>query len=184
MVKMFKGEKEIMRRIGEFKNFYHRVKGKAKQEHIPDLFIKGVYLGLRLNIVTKGEKNEIIDILYYYDLDEQKIMLITVPLIVGKFKYAIKARSLRRYDLFTIKYLGKEISEKTLFEYNNYEVKFYDFEENGDIVTEELINKLEDEIPENYWDLFRDSEEELLGDKSPLRSDIDVENIPEIKELN
>ena len=181
---MFKGEKEIMKRIGEFKNFYHKVKGKAKQEHIPDLEIKGVYLGLRINIVTKGMKREIIDILYYYDLDEKKIMLITVPLIVGKFKYAIKARSLRRYDLFTIKYLGKKQSPTSPFEYNDYEVKFYDFEENTDIVTEELINQIEEEVPENYWDLFRDSEEELLGDKSPLELDEDIGDIPEIKELN
>jgi len=179
---MFKGEKEIMKRIGDFKNFYHKVKGKAKREHIPDLEINGVFLGLRINVSTKDGKT--IDMLYYYDIDEQKIMIITVPIILGKFKYAIKARSLRKFDLFTIKYLGKEISKKTLFEYNNYEVKLYDFEENTDIVTEELINKIEEEVPENYWDLFRDSEEELLGDKSPLQSDVDVEDIPEIKELN
>ena len=179
---MFKGEKEVMKKIGEFKNFYHKVKGKAKQEHIPDLEIKGIYLGLRINVGTRDGKT--IDMLYYYDLDEKKIMIITVPIILGKFKYAIKARSLRRFDLFTIKYLGKEISDKTLFEYNNYEVKFYDFEENTDIVTEELINKIEEEVPENYWDLFMASEDELMGDKSPLRSDVEVEDIPEIKEFN
>ncbi len=63
--------------LGTFKETHYKPKGAKKGMHIPDWEMNGLYLGYRVGVIDdKGKKK---DMLYFYDLDEKEIKIITVP---------------------------------------------------------------------------------------------------------
>ena len=155
--------------LGTFKETHYKPKGAKKGMHIPDWEMNGLYLGYRVGVIDdKGKKK---DMLYFYDLDEKEIKIITVPLICGKVKYAIMTGSIELYDLIIAKYLGKKVGPSG-FEYNDYQVDIYEAPEdllkiedtyivNGEQVKMTIEDYIHSQVGIGYWQMFADEEAAL-----------------------
>jgi len=155
--------------LGTFKETHYKPKGAKKGMHIPDWEMNGLYLGYRVGVIDdKGKKK---DMLYFYDLDEKEIKIITVPLICGKVKYAIMTGSIELYDLIIAKYLGKKVGPSG-FEYNDYQVDIYETPEylltmkdtyivNGEQVEMTIKDYIHSQVSTGYWQMFADEEAAL-----------------------
>lgn len=157
--------------LGTFKETHYKPKGAKKGMHIPDWEMNGLYLGYRVGVIDDNGKKK--DMLYFYDLDEKEIKIITVPLICGKVKYAIMTGSIELYDLIIAKYLGKKIGPSG-FEYNDYQVDIYETPEylltmkdtyivNGEQVEMTIKDYIHSQVSTGYWQMFAD-EEAVLRD--------------------
>ena len=155
--------------LGTFKETHYKPKGAKKGMHIPDWEMNGLYLGYRVGVIDDNGKKK--DMLYFYDLDEKEIKIITVPLICGKVKYAIMTGSIELYDLIIAKYLGKKVGPSG-FEYNDYQVDIYETPEylltmkDTYIVNEEQVEMtikdyIHSQVSTGYWQMFADEEAAL-----------------------
>jgi len=161
--------------LGTFKETHYKPSGKKKGEHIPNWEMKGLYLGIRVGAIEDGNKKK--DMLYFYDLDEKEIKIITVPIITGKIKYAIASGSIKLYDLIIAKYFGKKLGPSG-FEYNDYQVDIYEcpedllnqeeeFDIGGEIQKMSIREYIQSQVTSGYWDMFAD-EEAALSDMNKL----------------
>ena len=155
--------------LGTFKETHYKPKGAKKGMHIPDWEMNGLYLGYRVGVIDGNSKKK--DMLYFYDLDEKEIKIITVPLICGKVKYAIMTGSIELYDLIIAKYLGKKVGTSG-FEYNDYQVDIYETPEylltmkdtyivNGEQVEMTIKDYIHSQVSTGYWQMFADEEAAL-----------------------
>ena len=155
--------------LGTFKETHYKPKGAKKGMHIPDWEMNGLYLGYRVGVIDDNGKKK--DMLYFYDLDEKEIKIITVPLICGKVKYAIMTGSIELYDLIIVKYLGKKVGPSG-FEYNDYQVDIYETPEylltmkdtyivNGEQVEMTIKDYIHSQVSTGYWQMFADEEAAL-----------------------
>lgn len=155
--------------LGTFKETHYKPKGAKKGKHIPDWEMNGLYLGYRVGVIDDNGKKK--DMLYFYDLDEKEIKIITVPLICGKVKYAIMTGSIELYDLIIAKYLGKKVGPSG-FEYNDYQVDIYETPEylltmkdtyivNGEQVEMIIKDYIHSQVSTGYWQMFADEEAAL-----------------------
>jgi len=155
--------------LGTFKETHYKPKGAKKGMHIPDWEMNGLYLGYRVGVIDDNGKKK--DMLYFYDLDEKEIKIITVPLICGKVKYAIMTGSIELYDLIIAKYLGKKVGPSG-FEYNDYQVDIYETPEylltmkdtyivNGEQVEMTIKDYIHSQVSTGYWQMFADEEAAL-----------------------
>jgi len=155
--------------LGAFKETHYKPKGAKKGMHIPDWEMNGLYLGYRVGVIDDNGKKK--DMLYFYDLDEKEIKIITVPLICGKVKYAIMTGSIDLYDLIIAKYLGKKVGPSG-FEYNDYQVDIYETPEylltmkdtyivNGEQVEMTIKDYIHSQVSTGYWQMFADEEAAL-----------------------
>lgn len=155
--------------LGTFKETHYKPKGAKKGRHIPDWEMNGLYLGYRVGVIDDNGKKK--DMLYFYDLDEKEIKIITVPLICGKVKYAIMTGSIELYDLIIVKYLGKKVGPSG-FEYNDYQVDIYETPEylltmkdtyivNGEQVEMIIKDYIHSQVSTGYWQMFADEEAAL-----------------------
>ena len=155
--------------LGTFKETHYKPKGSKKGMHIPDWEMNGLYLGYRVGVIDDNGKKK--DMLYFYDLDEKEIKIITVPLICGKVKYAIMTGSIELYDLIIAKYLGKKVGPSG-FEYNDYQVDIYETPEdlltmkdtyivNGEQVEMTIKDYIHSQVSTGYWQMFADEEAAL-----------------------
>lgn len=155
--------------LGTFKETHYKPKGAKKGMHIPDWEMNGLYLGYRVGVIDDNGKKK--DMLYFYDLDEKEIKIITVPLICGKVKYAIMTGSIELYDLIIAKYLGKKVGPSG-FEYNDYQVDIYETPEylltmkdtyivNGEQVEMTINDYIHSQVSTGYWQMFADEEAAL-----------------------
>ena len=155
--------------LGTFKETHYKPKGAKKGMHIPDWEMNGLYLGYRVGVIDDNGKKK--DMLYFYDLDEKEIKIITVPLICGKVKYAIMTGSIDLYDLIIAKYLGKKVGPSG-FEYNDYQVDIYETPEylltmkdtyivNGEQVEMTIKDYIHSQVSTGYWQMFADEEAAL-----------------------
>lgn len=155
--------------LGTFKETHYKPKGAKKGMHIPDWEMNGLYLGYRVGVIDDNVKKK--DMLYFYDLDEKEIKIITVPLICGKVKYAIMTGSIELYDLIIAKYLGKKVGPSG-FEYNDYQVDIYETPEdlltmkdtyivNGEQVEMTIKDYIHSQVSTGYWQMFADEEAAL-----------------------
>jgi len=155
--------------LGTFKETHYKPKGSKKGMHIPDWEMNGLYLGYRVGVIDDNGKKK--DMLYFYDLDEKEIKIITVPLICGKIKYAIMTGSIELYDLIIAKYLGKKVGPSG-FEYNDYQVDVYEPPEellkiedtyivNGEQVKMTIEDYIHSQVGIGYWQMFADEEAAL-----------------------
>lgn len=155
--------------LGTFKETHYKPKGAKKGMHIPDWEMNGLYLGYRVGVIDDNGKKK--DMLYFYDLDEKEIKIITVPLICGKVKYAIMTGSIELYDLIIAKYLGKKVGPSG-FEYNDYQVDIYETPEdlltmkdtyivNGEQEEMTIKDYIHSQVSTGYWQMFADEEAAL-----------------------
>ena len=155
--------------LGTFKETHYKPKGAKKGKHIPDWEMNGLYLGYRVGVIDDNGKKK--DMLYFYDLDEKEIKIITVPLICGKVKYAIMTGSIELYDLIIVKYLGKKVGPSG-FEYNDYQVDIYETPEylltmkdtyivNGEQEEMTIKDYIHSQVSTGYWQMFADEEAAL-----------------------
>ena len=155
--------------LGTFKETHYKPKGAKKGMHIPDWEMNGLYLGYRVGVIDDNGKKK--DMLYFYDVDEKEIKIITVPLICGKVKYAIMTGSIELYDLIIAKYLGKKVGPSG-FEYNDYQVDIYETPEylltmkdtyivNGEQVEMTIKDYIHSQVSTGYWQMFADEEAAL-----------------------
>lgn len=160
--------------LGTFKETHYKPKGAKKGMHIPDWEMNGLYLGYRVGVIDDNGKKK--DMLYFYDLDEKEIKIITVPLICGKVKYAIMTGSIDIYDLIIAKYLGKKVGPSG-FEYNDYQVDIYETPEylltmkdtyivNGEQVEMTIKDYIHSQVGIGYWQMFADEEAALRDIKN------------------
>jgi hypothetical protein len=188
------GKKELKETIGSFKETHTKGKGDTKGKHIEDWKMFGLYLGYRLGAVKQPLPNgdiRVKDLLYFYDLIEHEIKIISVPQIYGKIKYAIMARKINKFDVIAAKYNGKKLNKNTNLEYNDYDVEIFDIQENKDLLEQKNKYEIDGEekeitvkeyidtiIDEHFWNLWQKEEENLqyIADKQSVTNEFDELN--------